>query len=130
MALSKLTFGKLLELVLTLTCLGLHYNSMEDLADKHTKLIVAGTFVGYSIILIGLFAGYIMNTPINKRIDIFFSLVGAALFIASGVLVIQHWEDSLIKFQTDARKYAMAKGSLAIINGVLFFLDTILTFRD
>lgn len=69
-----------------------------------------------------------MNTPINKRIDIFFSLVGAALFIATGVMVIQHWEDAFIK--SDTRKLALAKGSVAIINGVIFFLDTILTFRD
>ncbi|XP_037048465.1 uncharacterized protein LOC119082911 [Bradysia coprophila] len=126
MALSKLTFGKLLELVLTITCLGLHYNSMEQ-SDMHTILITAGTFVGYTIILVGLFAGYVMNTPINKRIDIFFSLIGAALFIAAGVMVIQHWENG---FKTDTRKLALTKGSLAIINGVLFFLDTILTFRD
>lgn len=69
-----------------------------------------------------------MNTPINKRIDIFFSLVGAALFIASGVLIIQQWEDAFLK--TETRKIALAKGSLAIINGIVFFLDTILTFRD
>jgi len=127
MALSKLTFGKLLELLLTLTCLGLHYNSMGEI-DQHTILITAGTFVGYTIILVGLFAGYLLNTPINKRIDIFFSLIGAALFIATGVMVIQHWDNAIIK--TEARKLALTKGGLSIVNGVLFFLDTILTFRD
>jgi hypothetical protein len=127
MALSKLTFGKLLELVLTITCLGLHYKSMGE-TDQHTILITAGTFVGYTIILVGLFAGYILNTPINKRIDIFFSLIGAALFIATGVMVIQHWEDAFIKNET--RKIALAKGGLSIANGIFFFLDTILTFRD
>lgn len=69
-----------------------------------------------------------MSTPINKRIDIFFSLVGAALFIATGVMIIQEWENAL--FKSEARKLALTKGSLAIINGVLFFLDTVLTFRD
>jgi len=127
MALSKLTFGKLLELLLTLTCLGLHYNSMGE-TDQHTILITAGTFVGYTIILVGLFAGYLLNTPINKRIDIFFSLIGAALFIATGVMVIQHWDNAV--FKTETRKLALTKGGLSIVNGVLFFLDTILTFRD
>jgi hypothetical protein len=69
-----------------------------------------------------------MNTPINKRIDLFFSIVGCALFIAVGVLVIQEWEDAFIK--TERRKFAMAKGSLSIVNGVVFFLDIIFTFRD
>lgn len=53
---------------LTLTCLGLHYNSMAEHGDQHTVMLINGTFVGFSIILVGLFAGYIMNTPINKRI--------------------------------------------------------------
>lgn len=46
----------------------LHYNSLNELNDRHNIMLINGTFVGYTIILIGLFAGYIMNTPINKRI--------------------------------------------------------------
>lgn len=95
--------------------------------DLHTRLLVSGTFVGFSIILIALFAGYMMGTPINKRIDMFFSLIATAMFIASGVLIIQEWENG---FKTETRRIAMAKGSLSIINGVLFFFDTIFTFRD
>jgi hypothetical protein len=127
MALSKLTIFKLLELVLTVTCLALHYNSMGE-TDQHLILITAGTYVGFTIVLVGLFAGYILNTPINKRIDIFFSLIGAGLFIAAGVMVIQHWEDSFIK--TETRKIALSKGGVSIANGILFFFDTIMTFRD
>lgn len=41
---------------------------MAEQSDQHTVMLVNGTFVGFSIILVGLFAGYIMNTPINKRI--------------------------------------------------------------
>lgn len=74
------------------------------------------------------FAGHTLSTPINKRIDIFFSLIGAALFIATGVLIIQEWEDAFIK--NDTRKFALTKGALAIVNGVLFLLDALFTFRD
>lgn len=73
-------------------------------------------------------AGYAVQTPANKRIDILYSLVGCALFIASGALIIQEWEDAL--FKTDARKMALTKGGLAILNGVVFFVDAIFTFRD
>jgi hypothetical protein len=126
----------------------LHYKSVGE-TDVHTVILTSGTFLGYTVILVGLAAGkfenfnilsiieitnlfslsgYLMNTPINKRIDLFFSIVGCALFIAVGVLVIQEWEDSFIK--TERRKLAMAKGSLSIVNGVVFFLDIIFTFRD
>lgn len=36
--------------------MGLHYNSMAEGAH-HTVMLVNGTFVGFTIILVGLFAG-------------------------------------------------------------------------
>lgn len=135
MALSRLSLIKLLELALTLTCLGLHYNSMAEHGDQHTVMLINGTFVGFSIILVGLFAGYIMNTPINKRIDLFFSIVGCILFITCGVLILQYWNDStagkIIGFASNDRKsLGITKGSLAVINGIIFLVDVVFTFRD
>ncbi|XP_058444897.1 uncharacterized protein LOC131426295 [Malaya genurostris] len=126
MAVSRLSIVKFLELALTISCVVLHYKSLGE-TDEMTILLVAGTFVGYSIILIGLFAGYLLGNPINKKIDLFFSLLGCAMFIASGVLILQAWESG---FKTDRRRMAISKGSLAIINGVLFFFDAVFTFRD
>lgn len=147
--------------IITIACLTLHYKSSGE--THNTLLLASGTFVGYTIILVGLFAGkpdfhqqtnfmyplnynliififyflslftgYLLSTPINKRIDIFFSLIGCALFIASGALIIQEWNDDLIHstFKTDARKLALTKGGLAIVNGIIFFCDVIFTFRD
>jgi len=135
MALSRLSIIKLLELIVTLTCLGLHYNSFGEVVDRHSVLIINGTFVGFTIILVGLFAGYIMNTPINKRIDLFFSVIGCALFITSGVLILQYWNDTVGgKFtgwvSKDDKTLGVTKGSLAIINGILFLVDFVFTFRD
>lgn len=126
MAVSRLSIVKFLELALTISCVVLHYKSLGE-TDELTVMLVAGTFVGYSIILIGLFAGYLLSNPINKKIDLFFSLLGCAMFIASGVLILQAWESG---FKTERRRLAISKGSLAIINGVLFFFDAVFTFRD
>jgi uncharacterized membrane protein YjjP (DUF1212 family) len=98
-------------------------------------MLINGTFVGYSIILVGLFAGFLMNTPINKRIDLFFSIVGCALFITCGVLILQYWNDTtsgkIIGFASNDRKsVGVTKGAIAIINGVLFLVDVVFTFRD
>lgn len=49
---------------LTISCVVLHYKSLGE-NDEMTILLVAGTFVGYSIILIGLFAGKIINHVSN-----------------------------------------------------------------
>jgi len=135
MALSRLSILKFLELIITLACMILHYNSLGEQTSRHDIMLINGTFVGFSIILIGLFAGYIMNTPINKRIDLFFSLVGAALFIASGVLILQYWNDSVggtfnSWVSKDNKTTGIAKGSLAVVNGIVFLIDVVFTFRD
>lgn len=127
---------------------------MAEYSDMHNALIINGTFVGFTIILVGVFAGYIMSTPINKRIgkpltvlssdrklnfqiisDVFFSLIGCALFITSGVLILQYWNDTtvgkVIGFASNDRKsVGITKGSLAIVNGIVFLVDVVFTFRD
>lgn len=67
-----------------------------------------------------------MSTPINKRIDIFFSLVGCAAFVAAGALNIEHFDNA---YKGKTRDYGLAKASLAIINGALFLVDSLLSWR-
>lgn len=127
MAVHRLSIVKFLELALAIACVVLHYKSLGE-RDPITQLLTSGTFVGYSVILIALFAGYLLSNPINKKLDMFFSLIGCAMFIASGVLILKEWEDSIWK--NDTRKIAISKGSLAIVNGVLFLFDAVFTLRD
>lgn len=47
--------------------MGLHYYSYEA-KDIETGMVVTGTFVGYLIILLGVYAGYLFTMPISKRI--------------------------------------------------------------
>ncbi|KAJ8949101.1 hypothetical protein NQ318_017006 [Aromia moschata] len=111
-------------MAIALCCIGLHYKSRTN--DFNADTISATAYGGYVIILIGGFAGYLMSTPINRRIDIFFSLAGCAIFVASGALNIEIYKDSS---SSEWRNYGLAKASLAIINGVLFLLDSLLTWR-
>lgn len=77
-----------------------------------------------------IFTGYLLSTPINKRIDILLSIIGCALFITTGVLVLQEWQSGIIIYKTDTHKLAVTKGWLAIVNGALFLFDVVFTFRD
>ncbi|OXU25786.1 hypothetical protein TSAR_010909, partial [Trichomalopsis sarcophagae] len=102
--------------------IGLHYHSQTS---GHEMMLTTGTYCGYVIILVGLFAGGVMGTPVNRRVDLFFSLVGCALFIASGAVVIDnHQHESGEYFNKQ-----MAKASISIIEGVLFFVDAVFTFK-
>lgn len=71
--------------------------------------------------------GFLMKSRIPKRLDIFLSLMGSALFEATGVLIIEAWEHS---FRTRTRDLAILKGSVSIITGVLFLFDCIFTFKN
>lgn len=107
----------------------------ETSSNTQHSLLINGTFVGFSIILVGIFAGYLLNTPINKRLDIFYSLIGCGMFIASGILIISYWNDSTIgkihgAFSGDAKNLGITKGSLAIVNGIVYLVDVFFTFRD
>ncbi|XP_018563589.1 protein snakeskin-like [Anoplophora glabripennis] len=124
MAISRLSIIKFLELLIAVCCIGLHYKSRTN--DFNADSLSVTAFGGYIIILIGGFAGYIMSTPINKRIDIFFSLVGCAIFVAAGALNIHIFQDY---GKSEWKDYGLAKASLSIINGALFLLDSLLTWR-
>lgn len=76
--------------------------------------------------IIFFITGYLMSTPINRRIDIFFSLVGCAIFVAAGALNIEIFKDYA---KGEYKDYGLTKASLAIINGALFLLDSLLSWR-
>lgn len=124
MAISRLSIIKFLELLVAVVCIGLHYKSQTG--DWNIDTLSAVAFGGFIIILVGGFAGYVISSPINKKIDIFYSLVGCAIFVAAGALNIKHYENG---WKGDHRDYGLAKGSMAIINGIFFLLDALITWR-
>jgi uncharacterized membrane protein (DUF485 family) len=124
MAISRLSIIKFIELAIAVCCIGLHSKS-EIFNDFNTNTLSVAAFGGYVIILVGGFAGHLMSTPINRRIDIFFCLVGCATFVAAGALNIEYFRNQ----RGEYRDYGLAKASLAIIGGALFLIDSLLTWR-
>uniref|UniRef100_A0A182Y548 Uncharacterized protein n=1 Tax=Anopheles stephensi TaxID=30069 RepID=A0A182Y548_ANOST len=147
-----LSIIKFLELSLAITCTTLHYYSFDD-GDLVTGFLATGTFCGFIVILFTImagtgtpvhdkiqfgsvnsavcvyvcFPGYLMKAHLHRRLSIFYSLLGCACFLTSGVFIIEAWEHA---FRTRTRDLAITKGSIAVINGVIFLMDTIFTFRD
>ncbi|XP_077287962.1 uncharacterized protein LOC143912551 [Arctopsyche grandis] len=124
MAISRLSFIKFLELALTCICFGIHYISFEC-GDIHRAILTTGTFFGFIIVMIGLAAGYVLQAPIDIRIDIFFSLIGCTLFVASGAWTIEAYQHSS---KGEYRDMQFGKAAMAFINGAVFLVDAILTF--
>lgn len=73
------------------------------------------------------FSGFLVKVKVHKRIDIFYSLIGAVLFVMSGVFIIEEWQYA---FRTRTRDLALLKGAVSIITGVLLAFDCVFTFKD
>ncbi|XP_017786950.1 PREDICTED: uncharacterized protein LOC108569777 [Nicrophorus vespilloides] len=121
----RLSVIKFLELLLAVACLGLMYKNGLT-GDLPTDFVSIGAYVGFIIILVGGFSGHLLSSPITRRIDVFYCLVGCAMFIASGALLIKAYEN---RWKSESRDYGLATGALAIVNGVVFMIDSLLTWR-
>ncbi|KAJ8912186.1 hypothetical protein NQ315_003790 [Exocentrus adspersus] len=121
----KLTLLKCLELAIAVACMGLHYRTRTN--DFDTDTLSCTSYGGYIIILVGTIGGIIAGTPMNRRIYIFYCLVGCAIFVAAGALnieIMKHWGKS------ELRDYGLSKAILSIINGALFLIDALVEWRE
>ncbi|XP_011307029.1 uncharacterized protein [Fopius arisanus] len=122
---SKLLIIKISELALVAIILAIHVN--EPFCNPEDKFLSAGTEVAYLIILVGLFAGGWVGTPVHRNVDLFFLVIGCGLFIASGATTIDLW--TRVVFRDKYRDMALARASLSILEGVVFLIDTFFTYR-
>jgi len=58
---------------------------------------------------------------------LFFTIIGFVLFIIAGALNVDYF-DRLNKSQL--RDIGLSKGSIAIIQGIIFLIDAIITYRE
>lgn len=112
---------KIIELGISIACCVL-YEVVGNLTKR--PVIVCGTIGGFTIICAVLLVGHVINSLVEKRLNALISLLGCILFVASGALVIDEWHETY-DFVGDRKRNAIAAGSLMIINGAVFLLDTL-----
>ncbi|XP_003485058.1 uncharacterized protein LOC100740689 [Bombus impatiens] len=126
MAINKMTIIKLLQLITVCILIALHYHSFSD-GSQNSAMITMGAFGGYLIILAGVFFGILAGYGMDRRLDMFYSSTGCALFIIAGALILDHFTNSV--YRGSYRDTGLAKGCISIAEGVLFLVDAILVFR-
>ncbi|XP_033312125.1 uncharacterized protein LOC117211910 [Bombus bifarius] len=126
MAINKMTIIKLLQLIMVCILIALHYYSFSD-GSQNSAMITMSAFGGYLIILSGVFFGIIGGYGMDRRLDMCYSSTGCVLFILAGVLILDHFTNSV--YRGSYRDTGLAKGCISIAEGVLFLVDTILVFR-
>ncbi|XP_017482572.1 PREDICTED: uncharacterized protein LOC108371504 [Rhagoletis zephyria] len=113
---------KIIELGIAIACIVL-WETSGDLSSR--PLIVCGTLGGFTIICGVLLIGHILNSIVEKRLNALISIIGCVLFVISGALIIDEWHDNSNFLVKERKRNALAAGSLMIINGAVFLLDTL-----
>ncbi|XP_021192260.1 uncharacterized protein LOC110377628 isoform X2 [Helicoverpa armigera] len=120
---------KLCELMLTVACLTLHHYSY-DLTDVPTLMLCSGTYVGYVVVLSGEIVGEMLFAPLDLVQDMYFGMLGVALFSVSGGLVLSARVKGSVFPRTGDSNAALLAASLAILNAVFMLFDLSLAYLD
>nr|CAD7585829.1 unnamed protein product [Timema genevievae] len=121
---------KLIQLGISCICMGLHAHSVFERYSESILLPVV--YGGYIIILTGLIVGYFTKERAPKTIDLIYTVAGLPLFIAAGAVGVHFYHTNSYRYQWQPTiiNTGLACGSLAIINGVFFLVDSVLGFMD
>ncbi|XP_022831202.1 uncharacterized protein LOC111359786 isoform X2 [Spodoptera litura] len=120
---------KLCELMLTVACLTLHHYSY-DLTDIPTLMLCSGTYVGYVVVLSGEIVGEMLFAPLDLVQDMYFGMLGVALFSVSGGLVLSARVRTSVYPRTGDSNAAILAASLALLNAVFMLFDLSLAYLD
>lgn len=125
MAFNRLSIIKITEFVLVILCVFFHYHSLEGLNSKAQLFFVSSVFGGYLIIMIGLLLGFFVDTAFGRRVDMYFSVFGGVLFLAAAYFCYDEFYNRSY-FKSD---YGRWKTWAALVEGILFLVDGVFTFR-
>lgn len=121
-------FLKLITLVLIIVCIGLARGGLNGgpmpLATDHKWLVVTTT-CGFCIVMFLLIIGRAMG-GMPPQVNLVALLLGTIMFIASGSVVIDTHNNSLL----DSYQPAMALGSICIAVALVMFVDMALEAKD
>nr|CAD7423401.1 unnamed protein product [Timema monikensis] len=119
--------------------------NLNEEKNPDVEIIASGVFVGYIIYTLAVLVSYCFGTTEQKRTlvvgtrnslgsrtDIIVNFSGCILWIAVGGTALHYWhgyqsEHKFLTF-TQEREVGLALGSLCVIQGAVYLLDTVLTF--
>ncbi|KAK9681348.1 hypothetical protein QE152_g38380 [Popillia japonica] len=127
---------KLIELIFCIASVALISEAAAETFFKikiqfHHVILAYSTFVSYIIINAILILSRLLSEPIGLRASLLCSIVGAALFFITSILLFVDKSniDNYIYYPRDyVRNMWTASASIALINALVFVVDTVFTF--
>ncbi|XP_040564175.1 uncharacterized protein [Lepeophtheirus salmonis] len=81
---------------------------------------------GYVLILSVLVLSMIFSNEMSMSADILFSLVGTALYLATGTMAVMAYDDTEDDYR---RNEGMAFGGMCIVTGIIYFIHLVLLLK-
>merc|ERR1711915_613014 len=120
---------KILEIVLVLVILMIcrfgNDGHRKTWGSDDDDFLGQGTTVGYAIIVPAVLLTYLLGANLSI-LELFINFVGGILFIIIGALAISYYQNH----HYSARATGISMGVLAIITGVVFFIDLFFAIKN
>jgi len=113
----------LIELVVTIICVALVTDMWYVAMTPIKTVVVNGTLVGYMMLSTVIILGFVLDAPLDRRLVQLIRLPGAVMFIASGIIMMEAWQN----FGSRGDRLLIA-GILAPVNGVVYLVDFVLNY--
>ncbi|CAD6241366.1 GSCOCG00002692001-RA-CDS [Cotesia congregata] len=111
------------------------WNLNED-KSPDAEIVASGVFVGFFIYTSVVLMTYCFNSTEHKKslVEIIMNIVGMFMFLAVGGTALHYWhgyqsEHKYIHVATE-RQIGLAVGSLCVLEGAAYLLDTLLSFYE
>lgn len=109
---------KVIELVVTTVCVGLVTDMWYVAMTPAKTVVVNGTFVGYIMLSTVIILGFVLDTPLDRKLVQVVTLPGAVMFFASGSIMTEAWKN----FGSQADRL-LVSGILTFLNGFIYLAD-------
>ncbi|KAL1130629.1 hypothetical protein AAG570_011871, partial [Ranatra chinensis] len=107
--------------------------NLNEEKNPDAEIIASGVLVGYFIYTAVVVISYCFGTTKSKKtvVDVLMNLTGTVLFIAVGGVALHYWngyqnEHKYMSISTE-KQTGFAVGSLCVILGAVYLLDTVLS---
>ncbi|XP_044591125.1 protein snakeskin isoform X1 [Cotesia glomerata] len=111
------------------------WNLNED-KSPDAEIVASGVFVGFFIYTSVVLMTYCFGSTEHKKslVEIIMNIVGMFMFLAVGGTALHYWhgyqsEHKYIHVATE-RQIGLAVGSLCVLEGAAYLLDTLLSFYE
>ncbi|KRT80336.1 hypothetical protein AMK59_8148 [Oryctes borbonicus] len=106
--------------------------NLNEVKDPSTEMVASGVFVGFIIYTAVSLVSYCFATGDHKNtfVDILMNVVGLFMWLAVGAIALHYWHGYLSEqrfiYASAERQTGLAMGSLCVIQGALYLLDSVL----